>query len=506
MRSHPQIALGLAVATFAAASPASAADFDGDGHEDLVVGSLFREVEGFGSAGSASALYGSEQPLSTNRSQFITQAAPGMHDEPWYGDNLGWAIATGDFNGDGRDDVAISAPEEVVERHRLAGVVQVLYGAKDGISLSRGRQLSAATAGIKGEPAKELLFGLALAAGDFDGDGRDDLAIGSHREGLQGAGAVDLLYGSRHGITTNRSRHLTNARHGLESVGLNYFGRKLAAGDFNGDRREDLAVAIPFATVGREGNAGAAKVFYGSRDGIQTRVTQTITKDSPGMGGDGAVASEELGSAMTTGDFNGDDRDDLALYAAKDGPKGPVGEVHVVYGSNRRLRTRGSTYLDAQDPRVITDNDHLEQVGFWGLGLGAGDLDANGRDDLIVSSNFTRFGNVFFGSGRGIRLSAQQQILEDDLPGDGVQVGSEFGWAVGAANLNGRGPDELIITELMTGREDEPCTGDGGIHILYPGNARNLRGRGYEFFTPNSPGMAGAGGPGCQAWGWSLGL
>ncbi len=302
------------------------------------------------------------------------------------------------------------------------------------------------------------------------------------------------------------SRHLTSAQHGLSPGGLDYFGWKLAAGDFNGDRRDDLAVAAPFETVGREGSAGAVKIFYGSRDGIETRVTQEIAKDSPGMGGDGAVASEDLGSAMTTGDFNGDHRDDLALYAAKRGPGGDIGEVHVLYGSKRRLRTRGSTYLDAQDPRVITDNDHLEQVGFWGLSLGAGDLDANGRDDLIVSSNFTRFGNVFFGSGRGIRLSAQQQILEDDLPGDGAQVGSEFGWAVGAANLNGRGPDELIITELMTGREDEPCTGDGGIHILYPGNARNLRGRGYEFFTPNSPGMAGAGGPGCQAWGWSLGL
>jgi hypothetical protein len=115
---------------------------------------------------------------------------------------FGRALAAGDFDGDGFDDLAVDAPREVVAGvvgPTGEGAVHVLYGTGNGLSAAGDQVWHQGSFGIFGAPEDDDLFGQAVAAGDFDGDGLDDLAVGVPWEDVAGhtdAGAVNVLYGA----------------------------------------------------------------------------------------------------------------------------------------------------------------------------------------------------------------------------------------------------------------------------------------------------------------------
>src|SRR6187551_2868316 len=117
----------------------------------------------------------------------------------------------GDFNGDGIADLAIGVPNEDVGTIGDAGAVHVLYGTTTGVSSANTQIWTQNSLGIVGDVSEELdLFGYALAAGDFNGDDFDDLAVGVVGEDVavfQGtaanAGAINVLYGSANGLQSD---------------------------------------------------------------------------------------------------------------------------------------------------------------------------------------------------------------------------------------------------------------------------------------------------------------
>jgi FG-GAP repeat len=220
--------------------------------------------------------------------------------------------ATGDFDGDGRSDLAVGAPMDSVAGREDAGAVNVIYGSRrGGLREDPDQQFTQGTGGIQGWVDAHDRFGGTLAAGDFDGDGYGDLAIGSPGEDASGhanTGVVHVLYGDRHGLT-RRDELLGQGFAGVPGTPEDEqnFGAALAAGDFDGNGRDDLAVGIPHDTVNGAPAAGAAVVMYSTRRGVIPGRDQVWTQDTPGIEGL-AAAYHRFGGSLAAGDLDDDAR------------------------------------------------------------------------------------------------------------------------------------------------------------------------------------------------------
>ena len=262
-------------------------DFDNDGYDDLAMGAPHEDIGAIRDAGSVNVVYGGHTRLSTEfGNQFWHQDTSGIRGVAEAKDYFAMALSAGDFNGDGTDDLAIGVPFEDFSGKTDAGVVNVIYGKKtsskpfyryDGLSSKSDDYWNQDSSGIKGRAESNDHFGMALVAANFNGDFNtstgfpiDDLAIGvpgDNVNGVEGAGAVNLILGSDSGLTSIgdllRHQDSTNVYSSAEKG--DGFGRHLAAGDFNGDGKADLAVAAAWEALGDIQHAGAINMFYGSR-------------------------------------------------------------------------------------------------------------------------------------------------------------------------------------------------------------------------------------------------
>jgi hypothetical protein len=347
---------GVAVPEASFGQHLAAGDFDGDGFDDLAIGAPDDQVGAVEDAGAVNVIYGRASGLHASGDQLWSQASSGIDGVPHFNESFGFALSTGDFNGDGRDDLAVGV-EDLVGNVVQAGSVNVIYGSAGGLTSTGDQLWNQAVAGISGDPSEEASFGRALAAGDFNGDSFDDLAIGvpfTEVGGDEDAGAVNVLYGSAAKIQIANQQLITRDSLGGDSVADETFGDALAAGDFDGDGRDDLAIGASEATVGGVVATGYVQIVYGTMAGLSAVGTQFMHQNTSGVL-DSNEEDDGFGTALVSGDYNNDGREDLAIGVSGQvvGGFSGAGQVAILLGSATGITTTSNQIWNAGSTGIL---------------------------------------------------------------------------------------------------------------------------------------------------------
>jgi hypothetical protein len=263
-------------------------DFGGDGESDLAVGAPNKRILGKKRAGAVVTFRGSALGLVETRSQFWSQRKKALGDKPETGDRFGLELATADFDGDGRDDIAIAAPDENVAGVARAGAVWVLRGSRPLLSGIDAASFTENTLGVPGQVGDRDRFGSALAAADVDQDGFAELAIGVPFEdvgGKRNAGVVLLLDGTPSGVSgvgTERWHENVSGIGGRARSG-DRFGTALVTINASSDGRWDLLVGMPYQNTGGEKDSGAALFLRGAFSGLTNWGDRVLHQNASGV-------------------------------------------------------------------------------------------------------------------------------------------------------------------------------------------------------------------------------
>ncbi|MES4890338.1 FG-GAP and VCBS repeat-containing protein [Streptomyces sp. NPDC096012] len=380
-------------------------------------------------------------------------------------------VAKADFNGDGIGDVAASAPGAYVAGHKDAGQVVVLYGTATGVSSAKRTTISQDTTGVPGTAEAGDGFGRETAYGDFNADGYDDLAVGSPFEKVgndTNGGDLVILWGSRSGLT-GKSAHLVDPA----VSGHDYWGKDLAAGDFDGDGRTDLVVGSSSATL---------YLYKGGISGSGTAGSVTTVKP-PIQNGSNDYPFGPM--SLTAGDVNGDGRTDLVV----DGY-----ETTSQYGWNTNYWLPGTasglsgSSAKALKSGIITAIGDINGDGFGDIVSGAG-WDATLSDGTAVPDSSTGGRvNVTYGSASGPSSTTAINQNTGNVPGTS-EKGDSFGWELDLGDVNGDGYQDLVVSTPL--EDIDGVTDTGAVTVLYGSASGVNTASGAQSFNQNTTGVPG---------------
>lgn len=419
---------------------ATAGDVNGDGYDDVIVGAPYYDNGQF-HEGTAYAWHGSANGMGPNGTPNNADWACEVSQTSAL---FGLSVATaGDVNGDGYDDAIVGAPFHD-DWHVDEGTAWLFLGGPNGLPY-------VAAWHVRGNQMCAYLGTSVATAGDVNGDGYDDVVIGTPEYDevfLTNEGAAYVWHGCATGLQPSSTPADADWSYTMGQAHAKLGSWVASAGDVNGDGYGDVIIGAPYYDD-PEVDEGWAGVFAGSHEGLPTAPTWSFECNQ---------ADARMGVVVATaGDFNGDGYADVLAGASHyEGPDSPTDAGAVFLYS-------GSEDGPGSDPAIMLGDWASGRFG-WSAGT-AGDVDGDGFSDIIVGA-FLHGGEtgtveIYPGTGNAPEyFGAGSWTLEPNL------ANMQFGFSVAAAgDMTGEGYGDIIVgAPGYDGGEAE----EGAIFI-YPG-------------------------------------
>jgi hypothetical protein len=504
-------------------------DFNGDGIGDLAIGApnegliANRVVNGvvtptnIVNAGSVTVIFGAADGLAATTGTsplLIHQDLTNVLDSVETNDRFGAALAAGDFNGDNLDDLVVSVPGD--------NAIQIFPGSSGGLDVA-GDRMILGTQFVDNQNLP-LTLQAGLARGNFNGDAFDDLAIeATELEGIGVRANAIVLYGSQQfglQFTGLDIFAFNNAGLGGENT-ANTVDMTLAAGDFSNDGADDLAVALPLADVFDEIgelklDAGGIVILQGIPGSVQTGGVVTAGFSQLNSMGFVVRDGEHFGEVLAVGDFDGDNRDDLAV-GTPDEDVPALTTTFAVDGGFVAVFSAASTIHSFYTQLPLGQNP--QNGDQFGAALTTADFNGDAAADLAIGTPGDAIGGdagagsvtVIYGI-LNVGLPRPQSLGLSEIPGtvhfftqdtaniaDSTAANDRFGASLTASNLGRTDHDDLVIGvpdedlqfvsgTISGGLTIETRANAGILHVLY-GAASGVQASASQLWSQNTSGV-----------------
>lgn len=467
----------------------SAADINGDGYDDLIIGSMFAPAQT--NVGATYVVFGRPENSQPDIALSNLDGVNGFRISGNGGGNVaGFPVnSVGDVNGDGIADLAIGARNLGVHGNN-SGATFVVFG---NTHFAANFVLST----VDGSNGFKVYGGAPYdnaytcnGAGDFNGDGINDLLIGA--SGADGevinSGATYLIYGSASGFPVSTELSALDGVKGFRLSGVGEYDTAgsavSSAGDMNGDGFDDLVIGA-WRSKNADGDyTGASYIVFGRSQNSGANLNLSALDGTNGFKVVGDSNYDHFGQSVSVaGDVNGDGFSDIVVGARYANPSGidRAGASYVIFGKIDGFDSNLTvSSLDGTNGFKISGAEAGDLTG-WAVS-GAGDVNGDGYDDILVGSSHANSGGPYPGSiylifGKAGSFEADVSLVNlssaDAIKFDGVAASDRAGWDVSAAgDVNGDGFDDMLVSAFSA--DPNAVSNAGASYVIFGGDFSGL--------------------------------